>query len=931
MSTQSANPFVGLRPFESEESLLFFGRHEQIMELLQKLHEHKFVAVIGSSGSGKSSLIKAGLIPRLKAGYLVNKRDQWLIATMKPGQRPVHNLAEAIIAAVDPEDQHRKKVMELVGNIEWQGAEAVIQLLQPLFEQKNASVFILVDQFEELFRFCTQYEQKDEAIDFVNILLELANDPELPVYVAITMRSDFIGDCDQFYGLPEALNKSQYLVPKLNRTQLKTAIEGPVKLYGGKINPTLTAKLLNGTQHSKDELPLLQHILMRIWDHETRTDNNGELDIDDYEKVGGLAKALSNHAEEALGKISEDELDLAKEVFQNLTTVDENGRKIRRPARLSELVAITGRRKNEILKCIERFNDDKRCFLVINHLKEEEDVLVDISHESLIRQWNRLSEWADEETEAAKTYQQLVESAVLYQKKKKDLLTGSELQIGLLWHKDFNPKYEWAKRYDTRFDDTIEYLKQSEEEEKRNLQLRQKQKKNRMLMIAGGSLLAVALLASIWWAVEDRKKDKALRLISAAQNMVKTDPTIALGLAGIALNNSDDKALETIAEDIYKNNLFYKTVLKVDSNSIISIAPFGNYIASANGQEVQIFNVKGETITKFSEHGSRITALAFSSSSKLLVSASEDGKLVLWDVAANKRINSFELNHAVHSLVFSAKEGDNRFLAVTEHFTRVYNNAVPGDFFDLKLKDEHNRIVKAIFADGGIITGSKNSEIAFWNDYGELEDIESFHDHYNMGDGEVMMLDFNSDHDVAAVAYRSRVTKFYALRDKMIGKIHTTSPVQSAMLLKPFRPAMYKELRETFDEPATMTDDEFDFRYSFFLTANKKGDLSIWLLHVTFIWDKDSSVKDADYSPYLLLKIPGSGYSIHSIVMLEDKNSFLLGTSHGEVRKYTFINKHFNLLSGKKEWNMTLKEFLKSNLLEKLSKEDADNILNSQE
>src|SRR5580765_4751896 len=98
----NTNPFVGLRPFESDESLLFFGRQEQTMELLQRLHEHHFVAIIGNSGCGKSSLIRGGLIPRLKAGYLVDDLDRWMISMMKPGHSPVYNLADAILNQLSP-------------------------------------------------------------------------------------------------------------------------------------------------------------------------------------------------------------------------------------------------------------------------------------------------------------------------------------------------------------------------------------------------------------------------------------------------------------------------------------------------------------------------------------------------------------------------------------------------------------------------------------------------------------------------------------------------------------------------------------------------------------------------------------------------------------------------------------------------------------
>src|SRR6266498_2050986 len=520
----SSNPFVGLRPFESDESLLFFGRQEQTLELLQRLHQHHFVAVVGSSGSGKSSLIRAGLIPSLKGGYLVDDRDRWMITIMKPGQSPLYNLADAILNQLKPGTE-MSCVKDFLKKIKEEGSDAVLNVIQNLWKEKNTNFFLLVDQFEELFRFSMEQKEvakKDDATDFVNIMLELSRQTDLPIYVVITMRSDFIGDCARFYGLPEAMNQSQYLVPRLNRVQFKSAIEGPVKLYGGKINAALTSKLLNDSGTVKDELPLLQHALMRIWDHEINLDKNGELDLKDYESIGGIEKALCNHADEALKGMSDEELNLTKKIFQALTTIDENGRKIRRPVRLKELQEITGAGKEQLFAIINRFIEDKRSFLVINKAGEEDDYVIDISHESLIRQWSTLSGWVDEETEASKNYLRLVESSNLYHDKKKDFLTGSELQLALQWCKEFKPVLVWAQRYNKGFEESMQYLQESEKEWEIIQRKKKAGKRNRQVSLLGSGaiIILVIFLGMVLKSKEDERDAKeSYEQAYAAENL----------------------------------------------------------------------------------------------------------------------------------------------------------------------------------------------------------------------------------------------------------------------------------------------------------------------------------------------------------------------------------------------------------------------------
>src|SRR5262245_8331859 len=385
MDTFPANPFVGLRPFNSDECLLFFGRQEQTAELLQRLQRARLLSVVGSSGCGKSSLIRAGLIPSLKGGALNCERDEWRVAIMKPGDAPLRNLAFAVLEACATPTAggapSPAAVKELMENMERGGAPGAIQTLWPTLTQAN--LLLLVDQFEELFHFGIESndpDKRNQAAEFVSLLLGLAElhdaqqERPLPIYVVITMRSDYLGECDNFYGLPEALNRSQYLVPRLTLAQRRQAIEGPIRLYGEKIVPHLVDQVLNDVGEQPDQLPVMQHALMRTWDC-WRVSGAPALDLPHYEQVGAVKHALDADADRALEDMNEDELRITKLMFQALTNIDARNRLVRRRANIKELMAITGVSRQELAHVIRRFRSDGRSFLVVEDDKVTDDPL----------------------------------------------------------------------------------------------------------------------------------------------------------------------------------------------------------------------------------------------------------------------------------------------------------------------------------------------------------------------------------------------------------------------------------------------------------------------------------------------------------------------------------------------------------------------------
>jgi hypothetical protein len=253
-----------------DEEYLFFGREDQRKELVQLLREQRFVAVLGASGSGKSSLVRAGLLPALYGGVMTKAGSNWHIAVMRPGGHAITNLAEALFETDLLDNEVCEDLTELdIEAILIRSGLGLIEVARQLGLQQNENLLIVVDQFEELFRFNSSQSDRssrDEAAAFVKMLVEAGMQQELSIYVVLTMRSDFFGDCSQFEELAEGVNKGEYLVPRLNRENKKTAIEGPVRVGGGDISPRLVQRLLNDLGDDPDQLPIMQHALMRTWD-----------------------------------------------------------------------------------------------------------------------------------------------------------------------------------------------------------------------------------------------------------------------------------------------------------------------------------------------------------------------------------------------------------------------------------------------------------------------------------------------------------------------------------------------------------------------------------------------------------------------------------------------------------------------------------------
>jgi tetratricopeptide (TPR) repeat protein len=409
-------------------------------------------------------------MPALHGGMMKGAGSGWRIAVMRPGGNPVGNLATELArkdvlseAGMGMSDEEAEAVIESTLR---SGALGILNVARQARLGEHEKLLLVVDQFEELFRFRAAHEgaSVDEASAFVKLLLEAAQQRELSIYIVLTMRSDFLGDCAQFQGLPEAINDGQYLIPRMTRDERRFAVTGPVGVTRGKISEPLINRLLNDVGDNPDQLPILQHALMRTWEYWQGHRRDGEpLGLEHYEAIGTMSDALSRHADEAYNELPDDHSRrIAEVLFKALSERGADNREIRRPTRLRTICEITGASVAEVIAVIDIFRGGGRSFLMPPiGTPLHADSVIDISHESLIRNWQRLKVWVNEEAQSVRIYRRVAETAVLHREGSEGLMQEPALSFALDWRDKSHPTVAWGERYHPEFETAMTYLEQS--------------------------------------------------------------------------------------------------------------------------------------------------------------------------------------------------------------------------------------------------------------------------------------------------------------------------------------------------------------------------------------------------------------------------------------------------------------------------------------
>jgi tetratricopeptide (TPR) repeat protein len=461
MSRSARLPYPGLRPFLRDESDLFFGREGCVDDMVARLKATRFLAVLGASGSGKSSMVATGLLDALELGLLAPAGSRWQVAQFRPGGEPIRKLAAALVGPGGEQPTgtgagvHQE--IELLASFLRRGPHSVAQWCLDGNLPRGCNLLILVDQFEELFRY-GNYASREEAEAFVSLLIASVQTDDVPIHVVITLRSEYVGACALIPGLVERINAGLYLTPRMTRDQVREAIEGPARVCGFAIEPALVNRLLNDLSsfapweddpsddellsRQSDQLPLMQHVLNRLWLRANQAADGRpvQLWLREYEQFGGLRGALDAHAREVFESVPDSDRPIVEIVFRALVSGTSVANAVRRPCRYRELVDLAQGDRAAVDRVVQAFRAADCNFLTPPAGVALDDwTVVDISHESLIRQWSVLSDWLDKEVRAAAFWRRLVAAAESFDRGEGDLLRGADLAYFVaLWTRE-NP------------------------------------------------------------------------------------------------------------------------------------------------------------------------------------------------------------------------------------------------------------------------------------------------------------------------------------------------------------------------------------------------------------------------------------------------------------------------------------------------------------
>jgi WD40 repeat protein/serine/threonine protein kinase len=696
-------PYKGLDVFEEEDAELFFGREKSVEDLIKRVKESRTVFIIGPSGSGKSSLVRAGLLHTLRQGAMEDlNSERWMYETMTPGRDPIGELARVISSMAQTThagEEVRANARE-DESIFTQWCEIALK------EGRDRRAVLLVDQFEEVF---TQVSHEEERLTFLNLLTHAASTESGRVIVLFAMRSDFVLNCATYPQLNALFNQQSIQIGAMEPNELVSAIAQPALRAGLRIDPDLVAQIVNDMQGEPGALPLMQFALKDLFDAQQALGGAINLTLANYLNHGGIHKSLERHADGSFAKLNHDEQELARAIFSGLIEIGHGTPDTRRTAIFDEL--IPPRASPSDVKRTIRKLADARLITTDEHAGKD---TVTISHEKLIDAWPWLKKLVNENRETIAMQNEIAKDAKEWDKHGRDasyLYRGARLASA---QEQLQARKLVLSGLAQDFIDvgTATYTNELEEA---------KMNADRLLQITKVAL-ARQLAAQAQAIIANRNTRQMIAVLLAIQSM-KLYPTSEA--AQVLLN--DNFAARTIACMTHDDRVWS-----------VAFSPNGNYVASGGDDATaHVWDVAtGKEVARMTHHptdnsrrsGYRsgyVRSVAFSPDSKYIVSGGWDEFVRVWDVASGKEIARMTHLGSVHSVAFSP---DGKYVVSGGDYTARVWEAVTGKEVVCMTHDDDVRTL-AISPDGKyVVSGSSDKTARVWEAITGKEVARMYHE-----------------------------------------------------------------------------------------------------------------------------------------------------------------------------------------------------------
>ncbi|MCU0497005.1 MAG: protein kinase [Anaerolineae bacterium] len=666
------NPYKGLRAFQQADAADFFGREALTDKLLERLEENvpyqRFLAVVGPSGSGKSSVVKAGLLPALQKGKLKGS-EEWFMVEMVPGIDPMEELEATLLrVAVNPPDSLLAQLNE--------DERGFLRAVKRVLPGDESELLLFVDQFEELF---TLVDEEDKRTHFMNSLIAAVNDPRSRIRVIITLRADFYDRPLNYPRFGELMQKRTEIVLPLAAEEIERAITRPAERAGLYLERGLVTAMVADVKEQPGALPLLQYALTELFE---RRDARS-LTLVAYNAIGGTFGALARRADELYAGLGKDGQEAARQMFLRLVTLGEGAEDTRRRVLQSELLSI-GQERSTMELVIDAFGRYR--LLTFDNDPQTRASTVEVAHEALIRQWGRLKEWLNHSREDLRLQRRVTSAAADWLEKDKDasyLARGSRLDQLETWFKTTDlalnvteREYLTASLAFREKEQRLELERQAREQE-----LEQRSRNRLRMLLAVMTIAAVVSLffsgvaVTQWLSAQaaqleaENARDAAqisadeARSLAFAANartaLTESDPMLSLALA-LASNEAFQpptvEVFRTLANSVYAPNVRYRLMGHEASVLGVAYSPDGQMVATGGVDgTIRLWDLNAGTESNVITLDALITSIDFSPDGTQLLSGSADRQVRLWNVDDGSLIREFSLEHtdAVSDVQFS--------------------------------------------------------------------------------------------------------------------------------------------------------------------------------------------------------------------------------------------------------------------------------------